>query len=427
MFEVVNVFLISTLIVFMAVAQGLTLFFTTYQTLISFLGMIKKSFLKQEGTVGGKYALVVCAHNEEMVVGEIVKNLQQMDYPKELYDIYVIADNCKDNTADIAEQHGAYAMRRHDKEKIGKGYGIEWFLEKLWEREHEGFVYDGVAIFDADNLVSHNFLKQVDSKMKDGAEVMQAYLDSKNPSDTWITKSYAFSYWATSRIFQLARENIGLSAQLGGTGMVFSTGVLKEMGWGAKSLTEDLEFTVKYLLERKKCVKWLHQAKIYDEKPLKMKQSYIQRVRWMKGHFDCAVRYFKPLMKFIFTEKEKRLAAFDILIYLIQPAKIVLALAGLGFFALSLFQPLPEFIQSWILNGYVWWTVLGIFYIQPFVGLFLEKKFSKSVWFIQSYFFSLSWIPITAYAFFKRNEKTWSHTQHTRSISNEELNKELSA
>lgn len=70
----------------------------------------------------------------------------------------------------------------------------------------------------------------------------------------WITRSYAFSYWATSRIYQLARENIGFSAQLGGTGMVFSASVLKEMGWEAKSLTEDLEFTVKYHLERNKRV-----------------------------------------------------------------------------------------------------------------------------------------------------------------------------
>lgn len=420
-------FLFFSLIIFvLAVSQGVTLFFTAYQTLISLIGMIKKSSFKQEGTVGGRYALVVCAHNEETVVGEIVKNLQQMDYPKELYDIYVIADNCKDLTADIAEQHGAYAMRRHDREKVGKGYGIEWFLEKLWEREHEGFVYDAVAIFDADNLVSHNFLKQVDEKMKNGAEVMQAYLDSKNPNDTWITRSYAFSYWATSRIYQLARENVGLSAQLGGTGMVFSTEVLKEMGWGAKSLTEDLEFTVKYLLERKKCVKWLHQAKIYDEKPLKMKQSFTQRIRWMKGHFNCAVRYFKPLMKFIFTEKEKRFAAFDILVYLFQPTKIIFATASFWFFMLSLFQPLPEFIQTWILNGYAWGIVLGIYYLQSFIGLFLEKKFSKSWWFIQAYFFSLTWIPIVIYAFFKRNEQTWSHTQHTRSISSEELTKELS-
>jgi cellulose synthase/poly-beta-1,6-N-acetylglucosamine synthase-like glycosyltransferase len=426
MWNTIGDLLLGELIFILVICQYVTLFFTAYQAIISLIGMVKrKSRSKNDEAVGGRYALVVCAHNEEAVVGEIVKNLKQLDYPKHLYDIYVIADNCSDNTADVAEKHGAIAMRRQDREKKGKGYGIEWFLERLWQREQDGFIYDGVAIFDADNLVSLNFLKQADAKMKQGINVMQSYLDSKNPNDTWVTRSYAFSYWATSRIYQLARDNIGLSAQLGGTGMVFSAQVLKEMGWGAKSLTEDLEFTVKYLLERKQCVGWLHEAKIYDEKPLTLKPSYIQRIRWMKGHFDCAVRYFKPLLKFIFTEKKKRLAALDILIYLIQPVKIVLAMSGLGFFVLSIFEPLPEYIQVWVLNGYVWWSVLILYYIQPFWGLFLEKRFSKSWWFIQTYLFSLSWIPIVAYSFFKRKETTWNHTKHTRSISADEFSKQV--
>lgn len=420
----ITMFLLGELIFILAVAQIVTLFFTAYQTFISFVGMIKREKRNTEGSIGRKFALLVCAHNEEQVVGEIVDNLMSLDYPKELYDVFVIADNCNDSTAKIARERGALAFERYNKEKVGKGYGIEWALDNLWQLEEQGNIYDAIAIFDADNLTTNNFLKQVNEKMESGHEVIQTYLDSKNPNDTWITRSYAFSYWATSQIYQLARENIGLSAQLGGTGLVVSTKVLKEMGWGATSLTEDLEFTARYIIEHDKRVAWVHEAKIFDEKPLKLKQSYVQRMRWMKGHFDCAERYFMPLIKKILTGKSK-LLYIDMLIYLIQPSKIVLAMAGLGFFFLSLFRPMPDFIMNYVLNAWVWWMVLGIYYLQPFVGLIFERKGSKSWWFIQTYLFSLSWVPIVAVAWFKRKEKTWNHTQHTRAIKADEI-KELS-
>lgn len=422
--DIISIWLLSILILVLSISQVITLFFTAYQTVITAVGMLVKPKFNKEGSVGERFALFVCAHNEEEVIGEIVKNLNTLDYPKELYDIYVIADNCKDNTAQIARHYGAKAMERNDLTRVGKGYGIEWMLENLWEiEESEKIQYDAVAVFDADNLVSRNFLKQVSAKMKEGHEVIQAYLDSKNPADTWVTKSYAFAYWATSRVYQLARENIGLSAQLGGTGMVVSTRVLKDMGWGSTSLTEDLEFTARYIIKHSKRVAWVHEAKIYDEKPLKLKQSYVQRMRWMKGHFDCAERYFIPLMSKMIKDKnaKNRLLYLDMSIYLIQPSKIVLAMAGLAFFLMSLFEPLPSFVQDWILSPWIWWSVLSLRYLQPFVGLILETKGSKSWWFLQSYAFSLSWIPIVVVAFFKRKEKTWNPTKHTRAIKAEDL------
>ncbi len=425
--NIIIIFLLGQILFLLSLSQIITLFFTAYQTIITTIGMIVRPKFNKEGSVGERFAIFVCAHNEGEVVGEIVKNLNNLDYPKELYDVYVIADNCNDDTSEIAIRHGAISLERNDLTKVGKGYGIEWMLENLWKiEEEENVKYDAVAIFDADNLVSKNFLKQVSAKMKEGHEVIQAYLDSKNPADTWITKSYAFAYWATSRIYQLSRENIGLSAQLGGTGLVVSTKVLKDMGWGSTSLTEDLEFTARYIIEHSKRVAWVHEAKIYDEKPLKLKQSYVQRMRWMKGHFDCAERYFAPLMKKMIEDKntKNRLLYLDMIVYLIQPSKIVLAMSGFIFFLISLFKPLPMFIQDWVLSPWIWWSVLSLYYLQPFVGLILEKKGSKCWWFLQSYLFSLSWIPIVIVAFFKRKEKTWNPTKHTRAIKAEEI-KEL--
>lgn len=97
-------------------------------------------------------------------------------------------------------------------------------------------------------------------------------------------------------MIQLARNNIGLSNQLGGTGFAISTETLKELGWGATCLTEDLEFSVKLVLSGEK-VGWAHDAIIYDEKPLTLKASWKQRKRWMQGFADVSTRYGMKLLK----------------------------------------------------------------------------------------------------------------------------------
>nr|GGG73289.1 hypothetical protein GCM10011398_17140 [Virgibacillus oceani] len=224
-------------------------------------------------------------------------------------------------------------MERFDETKKGKGHGLEWMFEKLWEMEKEGKEYDAVVMFDADNLVDPKFLTIMNRKLLNGHEVIQGYLDSKNPNDTWITKSYSYAYWVTNRIYQLARKNLGLSAQLGGTGVVLTTRVLKAIGWGATSLTEDLEFSAKYIMQTGKPVEWANEAIVYDEKPLGFLASWKQRVRWMQGHSYC--NYSIPMIKKVL--KERKLIYFDALIYLVQPSKILL---GLLLSFLELHRPL---------------------------------------------------------------------------------------
>ena len=158
-------------------------------------------------------------------------------------------------------------MGKTGSSKRGKGYGLEWMFQNLFCLEKENKkVYDAVVILDADNIVSRNFLQVLNYKLvAEKYEVIQAYLDSKNPTDNWISKSYAIAYWSTNRLYQFSRGKLGLSAQLGGTGMCFSMQVLKEIGWGTQSLTEDLEFTAKYIFTKGKSVGWAHEAKIFDE------------------------------------------------------------------------------------------------------------------------------------------------------------------
>lgn len=286
-------------------------------------------------------------------------------------------------------------------------------------------------MFDADNLVHKNFLKEMNKKMCKGYKVVQGYLDSKNPEDTWITGSYSIAFWSCNRMFQLARYNLGLSSQLGGTGFCIDTDILKELGWGATCLTEDLEFSCKIILNGYK-VGWAHDAIIYDEKPLTLAQSWRQRKRWMQGFADVSSRYFFKLMKKAI--KNFNFTAFDCALYSIQPfVAILLGLSAI----ISLFQYAMKAAN--IVNNFnnivysidfnlitiliILFSLFQILYT-PLI-LILEKKFTFKVllYYIVYPIYAITWFPISIQGIMDKNNKEWSHTIHTRSMNIDELEK----
>jgi len=169
------------------VAQIVLAFIGGYQLLLSFFGWYRRK-TKLEFPPQKSFAILVAAHNEEKVIGALVENLKQLNYPKELYDIMVICDNCTDRTADIVREHGVYAFERTNPNKRGKGYAIEWMLNELWKLPRQ---YDAVVMLDADNLVDPDFLIHMNNDLCAGKKVIQGYLDTKNPNDSWITAAYA--------------------------------------------------------------------------------------------------------------------------------------------------------------------------------------------------------------------------------------------
>lgn len=388
-----------------------------YYTIISMFGWIKR---KEEPassyTPDSKFAIIVAAHNEEKVIGCNVKSLNLINYPRDKYDIYVIADNCTDKTAEIARESGAIVYERKDLVKRGKGFSLEWMFKKLFE---SNIKYDAICILDADNVVSNNFLLEMNKRLKKGDKVIQGYLDSKNPKDSWISGNYSISYWISNRLFQLPRYYLGLSCALGGTGFVMSTDVLEEIGWGATCLTEDLEFSLRLVMKNMK-VSWSHEAVVYDEKPLRLKQSWRQRKRWMQGHSDCAGRYLKKMLTKAF--KDKDIVALDSAMYLIQPFIIVanginLVYAILRFVVFGSVEALLEPSSIMFMILIVLLTYMNIIFV------IVEGKFSKKIlrYFITFPLYSLTWVPIIIHGFIHRNKKEWIHTVHTRSLDINEV------
>jgi cellulose synthase/poly-beta-1,6-N-acetylglucosamine synthase-like glycosyltransferase len=389
-----------------------------YYFSISLFGWIKNKKYPTQFQIYKKFALVIAAHNEELVIAHVIDSLLRQNYPRYMYDIFVIADNCTDNTAEIAKKHGALVYVRTNNQEKGKGYALEWMFKKIHALETK---YDAICIFDADNLVSSNFLIEINKQLCKGHKVIQGYLDSKNPYDSWITCSYSIAFWLSNRIFQLPRYNLGLSCGLCGTGFCVDTEVLKKIGWGATCLTEDLEFTMKLALNEIK-VAWAHNAVVYDEKPITLKQSWNQRKRWMQGHADCASRFLRPLLDKAF--KEGNLIALDCALYLLQPIRfLLLGIMTILLWIQTLYPQSPFFNFKSIFPDYLWYIFASLqFFYGPFIIL-IEKKFQFETikGFIVYPFYCLTWVPITIQGFLCKDNKIWSHTIHTRKISIKEL------
>lgn len=398
---------------------------STYHLLISFFGTYRKK-RKVKFQPQKSFAILIAAHDEEKVIQNIINSVHELNYPPELYDVFVIADNCTDNTAKLAKEAGAKVHIRENREEVGKGYALDWFFDRLFKLKRD---YDAVVVLDADNLVSENFLFEMNDHLLRGYHAVQGYLDSKNPFDTVITAAYSLEFWLSNRMLKLSRHNLGLSSQINGTGFAIDTMILKKYGWKANCLAEDLEFTCKLILNGYK-VGWAHDAVIYDEKPLTLKQSIAQRRRWMQGYADVYSRYFMKLMKKAVTEFD--LAAFDCALYSAQPLYlIVIGLNLINVYILNFgnaYAYITNTLAQVLLTGpepfmyaVALYIILQVLYF-PFL-LHLDHKLSfrslKSFVVFPLYF--LTWIPIAVLGIMHKDSKTWVHTEHTRSMNLSEV------
>ena len=386
--------------------------FWIYQMAISVCALIKFKDKPLKIKKDHRFMAIIPAHNEEAVVGNLIESLKNQTYNKELYDIYVIADNCTDNTAKVAKEAGAIVYERFDSTKKTKGYALNWFLQQKIE---EDAPYDAFFIFDADNIVDKNFIKNMNKKLCQGEDVVQGYRDIKNPTDSWITAGYAIFYWTLHRFYHLARYNIGLSPLLNGTGFMVRFDVVKPNGWQTETLTEDIEFSLKRIIQGKK-LGWATDAIVYDEQPTAFKQSWSQRSRWTIGHIQCLHEYTKPLAGAV--KENKTLMNFDGLLYMLGsiPMFIMTIVLVILNFVMYIFGGMS--VTDLLINCLKY--IFPTFFLPIFVGIIImiiDKKPIKPMIKGLALFplFLGSWLLINFKCLFIRNTK-WEKIEHVRDI-----------
>lgn len=239
-----------------------------------------------------RFAFLIAARNEEAVIGQLLDSIRAQDYPADLFDIYVVADNCTDATAEVCRARGAFVHERQDKVKVGKGYALNWLLERIPVKK-----YDGFLVFDADNLLRPDYLTEMNKTFSAGYSIVTSYRNTKNYGDNWISAGYALWFLRESRYLNHARFLPDTSCAVSGTGFLFSRRVLEETGpWPFHLLTEDIQFSVDQVTRGRK-IAFCPDAVLYDEQPTTFRQSWNQRLRWSKGYLQVFRGYGAKLLR----------------------------------------------------------------------------------------------------------------------------------
>ena len=385
-------------------------------SICSFVTLKEKPFIVNKNH---KFLAIIPAHNEEAVVGNLIESLQKQNYPKNKYDIIVIADNCTDKTKEVAESYGVKIFERHEEDpaKKTKGDALRLLLNTLLSDPKMD--YDAFCVFDADNIVDSNFITAMNKHLCQGEEVVQGYRDIKNPTDSWIASGYAIFYWTMNRFYHLARYNAGLSPLINGTGFMVKFDAIRPTGWNTNTLTEDIEFSLKRIIQGKK-LGWATDAVVYDEQPVKFKPSWSQRSRWTIGHIQCLFEYTKPLAKA--ASSNKTLMNFDGLLYMLGSIPMfVITILLLVLNAISyLFNGMttPDFIMN-IVRYVVPTFILPI--LTAIIIMVIDKKPIKKMWkgLLMYPIFLGSWLLINFKCLFKR-DTTWEKIEHVRNVKIED-------
>lgn len=383
-----------------------------YQTAISLCSLIKLKDKPYLTNKNHKFMAIIPAHNEEMVVSNLIESLKNQTYDKNLYDIYVIADNCTDNTANVARRAGAIVLERFDPAHKTKGYALQWFLKQKIEENAD---YDAFFVFDADNIVDKDFILNMNKKLCQGEDVVQGYRDIKNPTDNWITAGYALFYWTMHRLYHLARYNVGLSTLLNGTGFMVRFDVVKPNGWQTETLTEDIEFSLERIIKGKK-LGWATDAIVYDEQPTSFKQSWSQRSRWTVGHIQCMKRYTGELFNSV--KEHKSLVTFDGFLYIVGTTPMLIITMLVLFINCAMYAAQSMTNMEFAINILRYLVPTLLLPIgTAIVAMTLDRKPIKPMIKGLLYYplFMGTWVIINIKCLFKR-ETTWEKIEHVRDI-----------
>lgn len=302
----------------------------SYQFLYIPIAWIKRKKKTSRPAANNNFAVLICARNESSVIGDLIDSIKAQTYDKGSVTVFVMADNCTDNTYDIAKQKGAAAYRRKNDKLIGKGYALEELRRHINEDYPDGF--DGYFVFDADNILSPDYIEKMNETFSEGADIVTGYRNSKNFGSNWISAGYALWFIRECKYLNSARARLGTSCHVTGTGFLFSRKIADEIvEWPYHLLTEDIEFSVDQVIKGRK-VAYCEDAVLYDEQPVKFSQSWRQRLRWTRGYLQVIRKHGKDLIKGIF---HGNFSCYD-LSMLIMPAYILSSLSVVSNIALSI-------------------------------------------------------------------------------------------
>ncbi len=401
----------------------------------------KKKFPKAK--TQRKYGIVVSARNEEAVIGNLIKSIQNTDYPQDKLQIFIVAHNCTDNTAQVCRELGATVYEYNNENEKTKGYALKYLFERINE-DYGTTNFDGFYVFDADNIVRKNYFDKMNDAFEscNGENTITSFRNSKNFGYNLISGLYGVYFMNGCRLEMRGRSVVNCSTRVSGTGYLISSKYLKD-GWPYVTLTEDWELTADQIIDNNKVV-YCDEAEFYDEQPTNFKVMWRQRVRWSRGHLLVCITRLKDLIKSLFSRKKEhkyKVSLYDNIANILPFCLIFLGI-GIVQFILLLFAPLAG-LNFWsVMLGWLKTMVIsaGVAYLTCLLNAVIifiaERKRIKGVKWYKKVVLCLLWplflgiqMPIDIVALFAKNLawKTIPHHDTTtfEAIHNEEeINKE---
>lgn len=258
-----------------------------------------------------RFAVLVPARDEAATIGATLASLRTLDRPAE---IIVVADGCSDATAEIAARAGATVWMRP---AAGKGAALAWALGRLPGE------LDAVAIVDADCTVSPNLLSAFEARLAAGADAVQARNEVADPETSWAAGLRFASLALMNTVRPLGRATLGLSAGLTGTGMAFSTALLRRCPWSSSSLVEDREQHLR-LVDAGVRVAFAPEAAVRSPAAPTLTAARAQQRRWDGGRWALAREWGPRLVR---RDPARLDAALELLV---PPQSVLLAIAVAG-------------------------------------------------------------------------------------------------
>lgn len=327
------------------------LFFSMYLAFLTLLALLRRPRTFNNGNTGRRrFAILVPAHNEELVIEKTITSLKNIDYPRDLYDIVVIADNCSDKTAALSKESGVMVYERVDRVHVGKGYALRWCLDQIMRSQ---LSHDAFVVIDADTVVSSNFLSVMEAYLDEGAECIQCSDLVVPQPGTWSPEMTRVAFILHNYVRPLGKLSIGCSAGLNGNGMCFSRRMVETMPWNTYSRVEDLERYLSLALDGVK-VQFAPEAVVHAIMPSTPKNAESQRRRWEIGRFPIIAKYAGPMITAAL--RKRSLMILEAFIDLITPAFLNLVEVSLAMFVVNLIA--LAFGVSWLADLSLAWVII---------------------------------------------------------------------
>jgi cellulose synthase/poly-beta-1,6-N-acetylglucosamine synthase-like glycosyltransferase len=288
-----------------------------------------------------RVAILVPAHDETAIIANTLNSiLPQMVAGDRLV---VVADNCSDNTAEIAMQAGAEVVQRFDQSHRGKSYALDFGVRHL-----EASPPDIVMVIDADCQLGAGAIERLALTCHETAHPVQALYLMQAPANAGLKTRLAEFAWAVkNRVRALGFHRLGLPCPLMGSGMAFPWGIISQAQLASGQIVEDLKLGIDFACAGFAPV-FCPEALVTSFFPVSSEGIKTQRTRWEHGHLAMIVAESPRLFWKALTSGDLRLLA--VALDLCVPP---LALLSLAVFATYLLSVLGLIAFGWIIPFYI--------------------------------------------------------------------------